>query len=47
MKNKKKKFLFPLTKSDFISAGAFTEPEHGNDITVLSKDASKNGRIVM
>jgi alkylation response protein AidB-like acyl-CoA dehydrogenase len=42
-KEQKEKFLPPLTKGESISAGAFTEPEHGSDITVLSTRASKDG----
>ena len=37
----KKKYLIPVAKGDFISAGAFTEPDHGSDITTLSTTAIK------
>jgi len=39
----KKKYLIPVTKGDFISAGAYTEPDHGSDITMMSTTASKQG----
>ena len=39
----KKKYLPPLTRGEAISAGAFTEPEHGSDITFLSTRAVKDG----
>ena len=39
----KKKYLIPVTKGEFISAGAYTEPDHGSDITVMSTTASKQG----
>jgi len=31
----KKKYLIPLTKGEIISSGAFTEPDHGSDITQM------------
>src|SRR4030043_1266385 len=31
----KKKYLIPITRGEAISAGAFTEPDHGSDITSL------------
>jgi hypothetical protein len=31
----KKKYLIPLAKGEAISAGAFTEPDHGSDITQM------------
>ena len=31
----KKKYLIPVTQGEFISAGAYTEPDHGSDITLL------------
>ena len=37
----KKKCLIPVAKGDSISAGAFTEPDHGSDITTLSTTAIK------
>ncbi len=39
----KKKYLIPVAKGEFISAGAYTEPDHGSDITSLSTSASKQG----
>jgi alkylation response protein AidB-like acyl-CoA dehydrogenase len=36
----KKKYLIPLTKGEAISAGAFTEPDHGSDITQMFTTAS-------
>jgi alkylation response protein AidB-like acyl-CoA dehydrogenase len=37
----KKKYLIPVAKGEFISAGAYTEPDHGSDITLLSTTATK------
>ena len=37
----KKKYLIPLTKGECISAGAYTEPDHGSDITLMATTASK------
>jgi alkylation response protein AidB-like acyl-CoA dehydrogenase len=39
----KKKYLIPVTKGEFISAGAYTEPDHGSDITVMATTALKQG----
>jgi alkylation response protein AidB-like acyl-CoA dehydrogenase len=39
----KKKFLPPVIKGEAISSGAFTEPDHGSDLTVLSTGASRHG----
>jgi alkylation response protein AidB-like acyl-CoA dehydrogenase len=39
----KKKYLIPLTKGEYISAGAYTEPDHGSDITLMATTASKRG----
>ena len=39
----KKKYLLPLTKGEMISAGAFTEPDHGSDITSMATTAVKKG----
>jgi alkylation response protein AidB-like acyl-CoA dehydrogenase len=39
----KKKYLIPITKGDAISAGAFTEPDHGSDITQVRTTAVKDG----
>jgi len=35
----KKRYLIPITKGEAISAGAFTEPDHGSDITSLQTTA--------
>jgi len=39
----KKKYLIPVTKGEFISAGAYTEPDHGSDITLMATTALKRG----
>jgi alkylation response protein AidB-like acyl-CoA dehydrogenase len=39
----KKKYLIPIAKGEAISSGAFTEPDHGSDITGLSCTAVKEG----
>jgi alkylation response protein AidB-like acyl-CoA dehydrogenase len=39
----KKKFLLPVARGEFISAGAYTEPDHGSDITFLSTTGTKQG----
>jgi alkylation response protein AidB-like acyl-CoA dehydrogenase len=39
----KKKYILPVTRGEFISAGAYTEPDHGSDITLLSTTAKKEG----
>ena len=39
----KKKYIPPLAKGDKIAAAAFTEPEHGSDITRMDSTAIKNG----
>lgn len=39
----KKKYLIPVAAGEFISAGAYTEPNHGSDITVLSTTAVRQG----
>ena len=39
----KKRYLLPVARGEFISAGAFTEPDHGSDITVMFTTASKHG----
>src|SRR3990172_8133229 len=39
----KKKYLIPVAKGEYISAGAYTEPDHGSDITSLSTMATKQG----
>jgi alkylation response protein AidB-like acyl-CoA dehydrogenase len=37
----KTKYLIPVAQGQFISAGAYTEPDHGSDITLLSTTARK------
>ena len=37
----KKKYLVPVTRGEFISAGAYTEPDHGSDITLLCTTAKR------
>ena len=46
--SQKKKYLISLTKGEAISAGAFTEPDHGSDITSLRTTALKdaNGYLI-
>jgi alkylation response protein AidB-like acyl-CoA dehydrogenase len=39
----KEKYLTPVARGEMISSGAFTEPDHGSDITVLSTTAFKDG----
>ena len=39
----KEKYLVPITKGEYISCGAFTEPDHGSDITFLNTSAVKEG----
>ena len=39
----KQKYLPPVAKGEAISAGAYTEPDHGSDITKLSTTAVKKG----
>jgi len=39
----KKKYISPLCKGEFISAGAFTEPAHGSDIARMDTTAVKSG----
>jgi alkylation response protein AidB-like acyl-CoA dehydrogenase len=39
----KKKYLIPVTQGEFISAGAYTEPDHGSDITLMATTAVKQG----
>ena len=41
--DQKDKYLTPLTKGEAISAGAFTEPDHGSDITQMSTTAVLDG----
>ncbi len=37
------KFRPPVTQGKFISAGAYTEPDHGSDITLLFTTATRQG----
>jgi alkylation response protein AidB-like acyl-CoA dehydrogenase len=39
----KRRCLIPVAKGECISAGAYTEPDHGSDITTLSTTATKQG----
>jgi alkylation response protein AidB-like acyl-CoA dehydrogenase len=39
----KKRYIPPLAKGDKIAAAAFTEPEHGSDITCMNSTAVKTG----
>ncbi|HVO37149.1 MAG TPA: acyl-CoA dehydrogenase family protein [Candidatus Acidoferrum sp.] len=39
----KNKYIPPLAKGDKIAAAAFSEPEHGSDITRMDSTAVKNG----
>jgi alkylation response protein AidB-like acyl-CoA dehydrogenase len=39
----KEKYIPPLARGEKIAAAAFTEPEHGSDITRLDTTAVKNG----
>jgi alkylation response protein AidB-like acyl-CoA dehydrogenase len=41
----KQKYLIPVAQGDFISAGAYTEPDHGSDITLLFTTAVKQGNF--
>jgi len=39
----KEKFLPPVAEGKMLSAGAFTEPDHGSDITFMNTTAVKDG----
>jgi alkylation response protein AidB-like acyl-CoA dehydrogenase len=39
----KEKFLPPVAEGKILSAGAFTEPDHGSDITFMDTTAEKDG----
>jgi alkylation response protein AidB-like acyl-CoA dehydrogenase len=39
----KEKFLPPVAEGRILSAGAFTEPDHGSDITFMDSSAVKDG----
>ncbi len=39
----KQKYLIPVAGGEFISAGAYTEPDHGSDITLLLTTANRRG----
>ena len=39
----KQKFLPPVAEGEMLSAGAFTEPDHGSDITSLDTTAVRDG----
>jgi alkylation response protein AidB-like acyl-CoA dehydrogenase len=40
----KENYLPPVTRGEAISAGAYTEPDHGSDITRLSTTAIRKGK---
>ena len=40
----KKKYLIPITRGEMLSAGAFTEPDRGSDLTFLSTTARREGK---
>jgi alkylation response protein AidB-like acyl-CoA dehydrogenase len=42
-KEQKEKYIPPLAKGDKLAAAAFTEPEHGSDITRMNSTALKCG----
>jgi alkylation response protein AidB-like acyl-CoA dehydrogenase len=39
----KKRYLIPVARGEAISGGAYTEPNHGSDITLMSTTAVKQG----
>jgi alkylation response protein AidB-like acyl-CoA dehydrogenase len=39
----KERFLPPVAEGKMLSAGAFTEPDHGSDITFMDTSAEKDG----
>ncbi|MCX8117702.1 MAG: acyl-CoA dehydrogenase family protein [Desulfobacterota bacterium] len=39
----KKKYLIPVARGEMISGGAYTEPNHGSDITLMATTAVKQG----
>lgn len=39
----KKRYLPPITRGESISGGAYTEPNHGSDITLMSTTAVREG----
>ena len=39
----KKKYLIPITRGEAISAGGFTEPDHGSDLTQVRTTVVKDG----
>ena len=43
----KRKYLLPVAQGQLISAGAYTEPDHGSDITLLSTTARKERESYM
>jgi len=43
----KKKYLPPITKGEWVSSAAFTEPEHGSDLTMLDTTAKPEGDYYM
>jgi len=39
----KEKYLPPVAEGEILSAGAFTEPDHGSDITFMNTTSEKDG----
>ena len=39
----KKKYLPAVAEGEMLSVGAFTEPDHGSDITYMNTAAVKDG----
>jgi alkylation response protein AidB-like acyl-CoA dehydrogenase len=39
----KEKYIPPLCRGEKVSAGAFTEPEHGSDLSLMDTTAVRNG----
>jgi len=39
----KREYILPLCRGDEVSAGAFTEPEHGSDLSFMDTTAIKKG----
>jgi alkylation response protein AidB-like acyl-CoA dehydrogenase len=43
MPEQKKRVLLPVAQGEAITAGAYTEPDHGSDITALSTTGTRQG----
>jgi alkylation response protein AidB-like acyl-CoA dehydrogenase len=41
--SRKEKYLPKVAEGEVLSAGAFTEPDHGSDITFMNTTAVKDG----